>query len=121
MFEADNLVDLCQKHIEETPVPLSRRGNVKVSSQREDAIMGWLEKSRAKRPQTARDLGILISKCEAVSEWTIEEADRWWGRHERGSENKVSATSSPGSSSTGSAAMDATMDQSSNESPNDNF
>ncbi|WP_461505471.1 protein kinase domain-containing protein [Rhodopirellula baltica] len=119
VFEAANLVDLCQKHIEESPVPPSKRGNVKVSSQLEDAIMGCLEKSRAKRPQTARDLGILISKCAAASDWTIEEADRWWGRHERGSENRDSTTSTAGSSSTESAAMDATMDQSFNESPND--
>lgn len=119
VFEAANLVDLCQKHIEESPVPPSKRGNVKVSSQLEDAIMGCLEKSRAKRPQTARDLGILISKCAAASDWTIEEADRWWGRHERGSENRDFTTSTAGSSSTESAAMDATMDQSFNESPND--
>lgn len=119
VFEAANLVDLCQKHIEESPVPPSKRGNVKVSSQLEDAIMGCLEKSRAKRPQTARDLGILISKCAAASDWTIEEADRWWGRHERGSENRDSTTSTAGSSSTESAAMDATMDQSFNESPED--
>lgn len=119
VFEAANLVDLCQKHIEESPVPPSKRGNVKVSSQLEDAIMGCLEKSRAKRPQTARDLGILISKCAAASDWTIEEADRWWGRHERGSENRDSTTSTAGSSSTESAAMDATMDQSFNESPDD--
>lgn len=119
VFEAANLADLCQKHIEESPVPPSKRGNVKVSSQLEDAIMGCLEKSRAKRPQTARDLGILISKCAAASDWTIEEADRWWGRHERGSENRDFTTSTAGSSSTESAAMDATMDQSFNESPND--
>lgn len=119
VFEAANLIDLCQKHIEKSPVPPSKRGNIKVSSQLEDAIMGCLEKSRAKRPQTARDLGILISKCAAASDWTIEEADRWWGRHERGSENRDSTTSTAGSSSTESAAMDATMDQSFNESPND--
>ncbi|WP_047816072.1 serine/threonine protein kinase [Rhodopirellula islandica] len=119
VFEAANLVDLCQKHIEESPVPPTKRSNVKVSSQLEDAIMGCLEKSRAKRPQTARDLGILISKCAAASQWTIEEADRWWGRHERGSESNVTASPTPESSPTESSAMDATMDQSFQEPPND--
>ncbi len=85
VFEADNLAQLCQKHIDETPLPPSRRGNTTVSSQLEDAILSCLEKSRAKRPQTSRDLAQLIARCQQADRWTIEDGDRWWGRHERGS------------------------------------
>lgn len=46
--------------------------------------MACLEKSRAKRPQTARDLDLLLARCPDVTSWSIEEADAWWGRHERG-------------------------------------
>ncbi|TWU44192.1 Serine/threonine-protein kinase PknB [Novipirellula aureliae] len=107
VFEANGIVELCQKHIDESPVAPSKRANIQVSGQLEDAIMSCLEKSRAKRPQTARDLSVLISKCETTSRWTIEDADRWWGRHERGSQ-----TSTPNPSAVNPAvAMEVTMDQ----------
>ncbi len=106
VFEAEGIAALCQKHIEEKPLTPSRRAQVEVSSQLEDAIMSCLDKSRAKRPQTARDLSLLISKCAAAGAWTIEDGDRWWGRHERG-------TQSPPQHSAAAAAakVDQTMDQ----------
>ncbi len=64
--------------------------------------MSCLDKSRAKRPQTARDLALLISKCAAAGRWTIEDGDRWWGRHERGSQSQTESSA---------AVMEATMDQ----------
>ncbi len=109
VFSATGMVELCQKHIDEVPVPPSNHTGTSVSSQLEDAIMSCLEKSRAKRPQTARDLSVLISKCEAASGWTIEDADRWWGRHERGT---VTAATNPLAKSSASA-MEATMDHAS--------
>jgi hypothetical protein len=78
-------MQLCQKHIDESPVPPSQRGKISVSNQLEDALLSCLEKSRAKRPQTARDLAQLLSRCEAAGRWSTEDGDRWWGRHERGS------------------------------------
>lgn len=86
VFEAGNLSDLCHKHIDELPLPPSKRGGITISSQLEDALMGCLEKSRAKRPQTARDLSLLLAACPAAGEWSISLGDRWWGRHERGSQ-----------------------------------
>ena len=50
----------------------------------EEAILACLEKSRAKRPQTARDLAQRLARCPAVTEWSIEEAEVWWSRHDRG-------------------------------------
>ena len=102
MFEAEGITQLCQKHVDEIPVPLSERTKSQVSSQLEDAIMSCLEKSRSKRPQTARDLAQLISGCAAAGRWTIDHGDRWWGRHERGSQ----AGNEPPA-----ATMDVTMDQ----------
>ena len=50
----------------------------------EEAILACLEKSRAKRPQTARDLAQRLARCHAATEWSIEEAEVWWSRHDRG-------------------------------------
>ncbi|WP_372721373.1 protein kinase, partial [Novipirellula sp.] len=106
VFAADGLTELCQKHIDEAPVAPSKRGNTKVSSDLEDAILSCLEKSRAKRPQTARDLAQLLLRCNEAKRWTIEDGDRWWGRHERGS--GVSSRSDV--STNASAAVEATLD-----------
>lgn len=111
VFEADNLADLCHKHIDELPVPPSQRVGVKVSSQLEDALMGCLEKSRAKRPQTARDLSLLLAACPAAGEWSISLGDRWWGRHERGSQPDEPTAPSIRSQSNEKITLDQTLDR----------
>jgi serine/threonine protein kinase len=84
VFEADNVVDLCQKHVATPPIPPSERSRTPIPAALESAILSCLEKSRAKRPQTARDLALLIARCPEATQWSIEDADAWWGRHERG-------------------------------------
>jgi hypothetical protein len=84
VFEADNVVDLCQKHVATPPVPPSERSRTPIPAELENALLACLEKSRAKRPQTARDLILLMARCAEATQWSIEDADAWWGRHERG-------------------------------------
>jgi serine/threonine protein kinase len=84
VFEAESIVDLCQKHVGATPIPPSERIRTPIPAQLESTILACLEKSRAKRPQTARELAQLIARCEETAAWSIEEADQWWGRYERG-------------------------------------
>ncbi len=93
VFESDNLVDLCQKHTSEPPVPPSQRLGGPVPAELEHAILACLEKSRAKRPQTARDLARILMACSAAAEWSLDQADTWWSAHERGSTPK--STSQP--------------------------
>jgi hypothetical protein len=71
----------------------------------ESALMACLEKSRAKRPQTARDLASLLSRSPADGVWTTEDADAWWGRHEHG--EQISHSSSSSSSESKPAASSA--------------
>jgi serine/threonine protein kinase len=56
VFEAASIMELCNKHVSETPVPPSQRLGKPVPEDLENAILACLEKTRAKRPQTARDL-----------------------------------------------------------------
>ena len=83
VFDAENIVELCQKHVDEVPNSPSKRLEKAVSGELEHALLSCLEKSRAKRPQTARDLAQLLKKCPEAAEWSVEQADAWWGRHER--------------------------------------
>jgi len=84
LFDADSIVDLCQKHVATQPVPPSERARTPIPSALESAILACLDKSRAKRPQTARDFALLIARCAEATQWSIEDADAWWSRHERG-------------------------------------
>jgi serine/threonine protein kinase len=106
VFDATSLVDLCRKHVDETPISPSERFATDVSSGLEDALLACLEKSRAKRAQTARDLAQLLDKCQTTSDsWSIDDSDAWWGRHER----SVKGTPSTDSNSA-TAVLDRTID-----------
>jgi serine/threonine protein kinase len=84
VFDVRDLAELCRKHIEELPVPPSKRAGRSFSQALEHAVLACLDKSPAKRPQTARDLANLLARCPEASEWSADDADAWWSRHERG-------------------------------------
>lgn len=106
VFEASSLVDLCHKHVDEMPDAPSKRTGQSFSPELEYALLSCLEKSRAKRPQTARDLAVLLNKCPERGTWTLEDADAWWSRHERGTAPaNIPSKAQPTSSS----ALDQTL------------
>ncbi|QDT52562.1 Serine/threonine-protein kinase PknB [Caulifigura coniformis] len=84
LFDTENIVELCQAQVSRSPIPPSERIGRELSPELEGAIMSCLEKSPARRPQTARDLSQLLFRSPAALKWSVEEADHWWGRHERG-------------------------------------
>ncbi len=101
VFSAASLVDLCRMHVSQNPDPPSRRLGRAVSAALENALLACLEKNRAKRPQTARDLALMLSKAPTAKTWSLDEADAWWGRHERGQEQpREGAFNSPQRTST---------------------
>jgi hypothetical protein len=109
VFEAENVVDLCQKHVATPPIPPSERARTPIPAELESALLACLEKSRAKRPQTARDLALLIARCAEATQWSIEDADAWWGRHERG-QGSIIRSSPLAASATGTRGHDVTVD-----------
>lgn len=84
VFDATNIVELCHLHVDATPLPPSQRTENPISPDLESLILGCLEKTRSKRPQTARELTLRLERCVAAASWSIEEAENWWSRHERG-------------------------------------
>jgi eukaryotic-like serine/threonine-protein kinase len=118
VFQAASLVELCGQHVAAMPTAPSERLGRTISLELESALLACLEKSRAKRPQTARDLSLLLDRAQAAATWTLDDAEAWWGRHERSqaasaagsnaSENNTStASKSPGNVSGGSVASGA--------------
>jgi serine/threonine protein kinase len=84
VFDTSSLVELCQQHVEAIPMSPAQRLGKPVSEELEYALLACLEKSRNKRPSTARDLALLLARSPLARSWSQEEADAWWGRHERG-------------------------------------
>jgi serine/threonine protein kinase len=109
VFEADTLTALCQKHVSESPVPPSKLVP-DVPEDLENIILSCLEKGRERRPQTAKDLSQQLRACNAASEWSEDEADRWWSRHSRGLLPTTSSVSEPKPSGTHASHHNATMD-----------
>lgn len=98
VFDATSIIDLLQKHVTEMPVPPSQRAPIDISQEFEDTLLSCLEKSRSRRPQTARDLSQLLRRCQPKQTWSIHDADTWWNNHER--RNRVAtATTVAGNSS----------------------
>lgn len=84
-FDASNIVDLCRKHVSEEPEPVSKRARQPISEELDATLLACLDKQRARRPQTARELASRLERCVAAgAKWSFEEADLWWGRRERG-------------------------------------
>jgi tRNA A-37 threonylcarbamoyl transferase component Bud32 len=110
VFDADSITQLCRKHVDEDPVPPSERTKAPISSQLEHVILSCLEKKRALRPQTARDLAQLLNKCPGAHDWTVDSGDAWWGRHARGLRRQP-AVDTP-SRAEANSHLEQTMDQS---------
>ena len=102
-FSARTLGELCQQHLTAIPDAPSQRLGRAISAELEHAILACLEKSRAKRPQTARDLAAMLDRV--MQTWSLDDAEEWWSRHERGQQSpaaSVGRTAHSGSSVTSS-------------------
>ena len=95
-FDARTLGELCQQHITAIPRSPSDRLGRAVSVELEHAILACLEKSRAKRPQTARDLAAMLDRVPQP--WSLDDAESWWSRHERGQQPGAATADRSGTS-----------------------
>jgi eukaryotic-like serine/threonine-protein kinase len=112
VFDASNIVELCQQHVDKLPDPPSQRTTNPISGDLESLLLACLEKSRAKRPQTARELALRLERCTAAAAWSIEEAEMWWSRHERG---VITDSTTPETAKSATAAYDRTYVANSDE------
>jgi len=95
VFNAASLVELCRMHVTSLPETPSQRLGRAINPDLESALLACLEKNRAKRPQTARDLVNLLERALEAERWTIDDAEQWWGRHERGQAPTPAASPTP--------------------------
>ncbi|MBW8885050.1 MAG: serine/threonine protein kinase, partial [Planctomycetia bacterium] len=83
VFTASTLLELCHDHVHTIPESPSKRLGKPVSSELESALLACLEKSRGKRPQSARELAELLDRAPAAGSWSVQDANSWWLDQER--------------------------------------
>jgi tRNA A-37 threonylcarbamoyl transferase component Bud32 len=80
VFEGDTPVATLLKHVQDQPIPPSRRTEISIPADLETVVMACLAKDPADRPQTAGELDARLAEC-SVEPWTSEQAEEWWRLH----------------------------------------
>jgi len=88
VFDAKTFAELCQQHIDAIPLTPSQRIGRAIHPDLEHTILACLEKNRAKRPQTARELAMKLHRLINSDTWSLTDAEAWWSRHERDPDNR---------------------------------
>ncbi len=95
VFEGETAVDVCIKHVAETPVPPSKRVDQPIPADLEEIILACLAKAPAHRPQTAAVLRDLLRAIPAGRGWPESEAARWWDEFRTAAAASDSSATSP--------------------------
>ena len=83
IFDGQTIAELCRKHLNETPMPPSRRTGKVFDPQFESLLMRCLEKDPAIRPQSTSALAQQLIACASVKSWTLEQRAAWWSAHRK--------------------------------------
>ena len=83
VFAAETPVATLLKHVQEQPIPPSRRTEMVIPEELDAVVLSCLAKDPAERPQTAEELDARLAACP-VTTWTKEMAEEWWKLHGRG-------------------------------------
>ncbi len=89
-FEATSVLEVIRRQVEDIPTPPSEKSGRPIATQLEQALLACLEKSPAKRPQSASQFAEMLSACEPREPWTAAESHRWWRENLPGSDSVAS-------------------------------
>ncbi|HZZ30339.1 MAG TPA: serine/threonine protein kinase [Pirellulales bacterium] len=78
VFDADNVIQILQKHVMMTPDSPAKRLGKPVSAEFEALLLKCLEKKPTDRPASAAALADLLGQCSALATWTKADAYAWW-------------------------------------------
>jgi serine/threonine-protein kinase len=78
VFEAATVIEVCSKHMLETPVPPSKRLGKAVPADLEAIVLGCLAKDRDARPASAAVLRTSLLACADAARIDLPAARAWW-------------------------------------------
>ena len=83
VFPLGPVMEVCMRHVSETPESLSSRLGKPISPDLESLILRCLSKPRARRPDDAQALLRELESCQISGTWTSTDADEWWKAHKK--------------------------------------
>jgi serine/threonine protein kinase len=99
VFTGQTLVEVCAKHLHETPRPPSERLGQPLPGDVETVVLACLAKEPAERPKGVGELSAMLARCEDSSRWGPVQARHWWQHHAdlrpRQSERRPQAPAAP--------------------------
>jgi serine/threonine-protein kinase len=78
VFDAGNPIQMIAKHVQEPPVPPSRRTELEIPPELDQVVLACLAKKPEDRPRDAGDLSRRLADVPLKEEWTEERAAQWW-------------------------------------------
>jgi serine/threonine-protein kinase len=78
VFEGDSPLQVALQHVQNAPVPPSRRTTLPIAEGLERTILACLEKTPERRPSDAEDLARRLSDCSPQACWGEQQARCWW-------------------------------------------
>jgi len=81
VFEAATVIEVCSKHMLETPVPPSQRLGKALPPDLEAIVLGCLAKDRDARPASAAALRTSLLACADAARIDLPAARAWWQTH----------------------------------------
>jgi serine/threonine-protein kinase len=78
VFTGDSAMQIVARHVSSVPVPPSRYSTFDISPALDNLVLACLKKEPSQRPATARELCDRLGQCEVETDWTREDARRWW-------------------------------------------
>ena len=81
VFDAENVLDLYEKHLTASPIKPSQRSANPISCELEQTILRCLEKEPSLRPQSVGELRALLLTSPRASDWGLEARAAWWAKH----------------------------------------
>ncbi len=82
LFDTVNLMEVCSLQLTQMPESPSQRLETAVPADLEGLIMSCLQKERADRPASAKELAGELSRCSDAAAWSEAEAESWWNDHQ---------------------------------------
>ncbi len=97
VFCGESLIEICLKHMQETPEPPSARRGAPLPEALEQLVLDCLAKRPEKRPQSARDFVRRLASAP-VDAWDAAQAEAWW--RENGAGLRAASSAPSGTSQT---------------------
>jgi eukaryotic-like serine/threonine-protein kinase len=81
VFTAETPMQLLLKHVQEDPIPPSRRTEQRISRDVDDLVLACLHKDPNQRPRSADELIQRAAACATLDTWDQPTAKHWWELH----------------------------------------